>query len=376
MRREQYHQYKMREGFSLVEVIIAVTVLAILTLPILAYVTNASVSTSKGRDTQQANLAGETMMEDIKAVESFDKLEAYAAVPGGDWTVSLDAPNNKAVVTKDVTLDGFTYHVTADVDYNYASNDSTGRTETYNAYKIPELKEVYSPNNAVLEETDQAETALSEFYYENQSEQKAAILDAMKRALCIDVEQTTDNGRSIYWVKGYYKYWYGGEKKTFSIRNIKIEKSKLENIYVFYKVLNKNILSEKAEVRFLNFTDNDDIKKLKIYFALQDTPATSVDATLKKPAAYVMDINSTSTGVDNPEPLNPATIGAYNNASYFTNGIDKAGTSPVANFEKSLVKRETGKRIAQITVDVYKKKSSGSYLDSERLVRLQSSKGN
>lgn len=378
MRQNSYHRYKMREGFSLVEVVIAVTVLAILTIPILAYVTNASVSTSKGRDVQQANVAGETVMEELNAIEGFDQLEAMTdpSVAGPGWTVTVNNAEQKAVVTQDITLDNFTYHVIADVDYKYAAKDSSGNDKTYNAYEVPELKEVYSPNNSVLEESDQAETALSEFYYENQSVNKASILNNMKRSLCIDVEETTDGGRDIYWIKGYYKFWYGGAKKTFTIRDTKIETSKLKNIYIFYKVLNQNITSEKAEVRFLNFSDSDSISKLNFYFVLQDTPSTNVDPTIKKPSGYVLDINSLSSGSDNPEPLVLTSAGDYNKAKYFTNGIEKAGTSPVVQFDKNVVKRETGKRIAAVKVDVYIKNTSGTYNESDRLVQLKSSKSN
>lgn len=379
MEKNTYHHYKMHEGFSLVEVIIAVTVLAILSLPIVAYVTNASVSTSRGKNTQQANVAGETVMEELKAVEGFEQLEATPDPASGvlpDWDVTVNNADQKAVVTKDITLDGFTYHVIADVDYKYAAKDSSGNAKTYNAYEIPELKEVYSPNNAVLQESDQAETALSEYYYENQLSNKASILNNMKRSLCIDVEKTTDAGRDIYWIKGYYKFWYGGEKKIFTIRDTKIETSKLKNVYIFYKVLNQNITSEKAEVRFLNFTDSNSISGLSFYFCLQNTPATNVDPTIKKPSAYVLDINSTSSGSDNPEPLNPVDLGDYNKAKYFSNGIEKAGTSPVVQFDKTVIKRETGKRIASITVDVYEKNSSDTYNEGDRLVQLKSSKSN
>lgn len=371
------HIYQMRDGFSLVEVIIAVTILAILTLPILAYFTNASVSTSKGKNTQRANLAGETVMEELNAVESFEKLETTpdpSATSGPDWNVSVDNTNRTATVTQDITLDGFQYHVIATVDYNYATKDGSGK-DSYNAYKIPELKEVYSPNNVVLEETDQAETALSEYYYENQSQNKTSILNNMKRVLCVDVEETTDAGRAIYWIRSYYKFFYGGDKKEFTIRESKIEKDKLNNIYIFYKVLNHSIKSEKAEVRFVNFSDSEDIKKLNLYYVLQDTPATIVDSSVKKPTDYVLDINSTSTGADNPEPVDITTVGSYNNAHYFSNGIQKASTSPVINFDSSVVARTEGKRIAGITVDVYEYRSGSSYPESERLVRLKSSKG-
>ena len=383
---ERTHNYQMQDGFSLVEVIIAVTLLAILTLPILAYFTNASVSTSKGENTQRANLAGETVMEELNAVESFEKLECTpdsSATSGPNWNVSVDDIKRTATVTQDITLDGFQYHVIATVDYNYVTKKDS--FNDFNDYEIPELKEVYSPNNVVLEETDQAETALSEYYYEKQSdekqsdekqsENKTSILNNMKRVLCVDVEETTDAGRAIYWIRSYYKFFYGGKKKEFTIRESKIEKDKLNNIYIFYKVLNNSIKSEKAQVRYLNFSNSEDIKKLNLYYVLQDTPATSVGSSVKKPTDYVLDINNTKKGSDNPEPVDFSTVGSYNNAHYFSNGIQRASTSTVNNFESSVVARAKGKRIARITVDVYEYRSGSTYPESERLVRLESSKG-
>lgn len=376
--RKGTHPYRMQEGFSLVEVIIAVAVLAILTLPILNYFTQSSVFTSRGKNTQRANLAGEAVMEDLNAIKSFEELESTPVPPtvsgtsiSPGWSVSVDDVNHKADVEQDITLDGFDYHVIATVDYNYADKDGNGK-DSFNAYKIPELKEVYSPANAVFEETDQSEIALSDFYYENQLESKAAILDGMKRSLCIDVEPSTDNGREIYWLHSYYKFFYGGGKKEYTIRDHKIEKDKLKNIYVFYKVLNDVIQNEPVEVRFLNFADSDEIKNFNLYFLLQDTPATNVNPSLRKPNGYSVAINSTSAGADNPEPIDITMAGVYENAHYFTNGISNA--SSIINFDSSVVAREEGKRIAHITVDVYEYRSGSTYPESERLVRLESSK--
>lgn len=376
MEHRTLHRYKMQEGFSLVEVIVAITVLAILSIPLLAYFTNASVTTSRGRNTQQANLAGETMMEELNAVEDYEMLEtAPSPVSGSVWNVTVDDSANITYVEKEIEQNGFQYYVKAKVDYNYAAKDGNGK-DSFNAYPVPELKEVYSPNNVVVEETDQAETALSEFYYENQSKDKKTILGDMKRDLCVDVEEKTEGGRNLYWVKTYYRFRYGGSDKVFTVRETKIEKDKLKNIYVFYKVLNKAIKKEKVEVRFINFVNSDDIKELSLYFVVQDTPATNADSTVKIPADYVVDINSTSTDPDdNPTPLSPSDAGSYNNAKYFTNGASQAATSSVTQFDSKVVKREQGKRIALITVDVYEYRDGSSYPESDRLVRLESSKG-
>lgn len=343
MRQNSYHHYKMREGFSLVEVVIAVTVLAILTIPILAYVTNASVSTSRGRDTQQANVAGETVMEELNAIQSYEELVATpdpASTSEPKWdSVDTSVPE-KVEVTKDIILDGFTYHVVANVDYT--DSKYTGSSNEYNKYIIPELKEVYSPNNVVFEESDQVETALSEYYYEEKfnygSADKDTIKAGMTRALCVDVEKTGD----IYWVKGYYKFQYGSEEKDVTIRDIKIEANKLKNVYFFYKVLN---LSEEVKVNFKGVSDND-ISKLNFYFILNNIPSTS------NANAYRLNIETKKDG---------ALSG--NKPTYITNGVEGD------YLEKKVIKRAEGKRIAAITVDVCAQ-------NGEHLVQLKSSKSN
>ena len=45
-----------KEGFSLIEVIIAVALLALMALPILAYFTNAAVTTSRGKNTDRKSV--------------------------------------------------------------------------------------------------------------------------------------------------------------------------------------------------------------------------------------------------------------------------------------------------------------------------------
>lgn len=344
MRQDRYHQYKMHEGFSLVEVVVAVTVLAILTIPILAYVTNASVSTSRGRDTQQANAAGETVMEELNAIQSYEELVATpdpASMVGSKWNSVDTSVSGKVEVTKDIILDDFEYHVVANV--NYADSKYTGSSNEYNKYKIPELKEVYSLNNVVFEESDQVETALSEYYYEEKfkygTADKNTIKAGMTRTLCVDVEKTGD----IYWVKGYYTFKYGSTEKKVTIRDIKIEADKLKNVYFFFKVLNP---SEEAKVNFKGCSGSNSISKLNFYFILNNIPKTS------KANNYKLKIETTMDGVL-----------SGNTPKYFANGVE------VNNIESTVIKRAEGKRIAAITVDVYTK-------NGEHLVQLKSSKSN
>ena len=364
---ERTHNYQMQDGFSLVEVIIAVTLLAILTLPILAYFTNASVSTSKGENTQRANLAGETVMEELNAVESFEKLEAYAGAASGA-SMEVVSGTDKTVVKQDVSLDGFSYHVVADVDY---SKYATVKTGSFNDYAVPQLKEVYSVNNAVFEETDQADTALSEFFCENPTTGKSDIVKDMTRTLNLEVVATKDLSRDIFWIKAYLQYEYKGKTKLVSIGNKKIERDKLENIYIFYKLLNSksvenakvSLVTDASVSESVTPVSSSEIENVKINYVLQNLPSIVGRSISKRPADYKLNV---TRGL--------AQDAGFGYAKYFCNGFVLSGG--VSAYTPSLVTTDTdAKRIAKITVHVYEYKEGSSYPESDCLVELESSKG-
>ena len=70
-------KYAMKEGFSLVEVIIAVALLAFMALPILAYFTNAAVTTSRGKNSQKATMAAESVLEELNSFDTLEQMEEY-----------------------------------------------------------------------------------------------------------------------------------------------------------------------------------------------------------------------------------------------------------------------------------------------------------
>ena len=73
------------EGFSLIEVIIAMAILAILSMPILAYFSNAMVSTSQGRDTHKASMVAQSVVEELNSCATFEQIEKLAASGPGRW---------------------------------------------------------------------------------------------------------------------------------------------------------------------------------------------------------------------------------------------------------------------------------------------------
>lgn len=330
---------KKDEGFSLIEVVIAITILAILTMPILAYFTNASVSTSNGKGTQKANMAAQSVTEELNSCTSFEQIEdKLVAVTGSAWTVdSVEAEKSK--LTKKITVDGTAYQAKVLLDYDYSRTKADGsETESkYNDYASPKLKEVYSANNVVMTETDQMETAAGNLQYTNQDVSVSEIKAAMTRTMFLDVTKSDDgSGNDLFFVKGYYTYQYNGDDYIAVLKETKLEK--LENVYIFYNLLRSDVVNEPVEINLTNFT-GEEAKKLNFYFVCQKDSGT-------KPAGYSLNITKNSF-------------------------------LPSANCHTeidNLVEKTLEKRIAKITVDIYNDTET-VFTDSTRLVRLQTSKG-
>ena len=341
---------RSKEGFSLVEVIVAIAILAILTMPILAYFTNAAVSTNRGKSAQKATMAAQSVLEELNSCTSFEQIEEQLkAATGSAWTVD-SVGTDKSELTKLVTVDGSEYQAKVTVDFDYRTTDAGGTKLTesqYNNYAKPELTEVYSPDSVVAAESDETDTALSNFYYEayknNPFITKEQIRAAMSRTLCLDVAKDGD----LYLVKGYYRYGYDGKTYEAVMENTKIERDKLKNIYLFYDLMREDIVNEAVEIN-LNGLSMDEAKNLSVFFVCQN-------GAISRPTGYSMSMTGS---------------GNFAQIKYYTNGIPSTTTA----VETEIVKHATGKRIAAVTVDVYDKDET-AYTEESRLARLETSKG-
>lgn len=66
--------FQDNSGFSLIEVMLAVVILALVTLPIINYYTYSSVQTIEGRERQTATMVAEDAAEELKAYSNFDQI--------------------------------------------------------------------------------------------------------------------------------------------------------------------------------------------------------------------------------------------------------------------------------------------------------------
>ena len=340
----------MKEGFSLVEVIVAIAVLALLSLPILAYFSDASVFTSRGKHTQKATTAGQAVAEEVNNCDDFEEVEDVLSTQAG-WTLDSKAAgsDHKSHLTKEVTEDGEKFKVKVTVDYEYSRVNSAGDTtdSKFNEFETPQLKEIYSPKNVVLSETDQADVAVSHFLADHPDKAQSEIKTNMTRVIWIQLGVDTSNS-DVYTVKCFYRYSYEGADFDSVLNDTKIEKSKLENIYLFYNIT-KDTGAEEVKVDCDPSILATEAEKVNVYMICQKK-------VMAPTSGYSLSISVTGTA---------------QRMNYYTNGINCTGITAKTDF---IEKQASGKRIAAVSVDVYPE-SATVFNDDTRVVHLDTSKG-
>ncbi len=387
MRRENQSGemcYRMKEGFSLVEVIIAISILVILALPILAYFTNAAVFSSRGKSTQKANLAAQTVVEDLNACDTLDQVETGlsatgAAVLAGKWSVvSAYDTTTKTMELKreDIEIDSNKYTAKVKLDYNGVSSvyRAVGGTVEYNLFNAPALSTVYSDNNVVFAESgrvnasnefvsEQEDEAVSNFLYTHPAQSSATIKSGMTRVMHLTLTEKTYGSTTLklYEITAYYEYTYDGETSQVYLGRQEIRQDKLEKIYLFYNT-RKNHIDEEEKIYF-DVPTGTDLSAINVYFVCQQDPATGTTPASSVPAHANYKVLLTGTG-------------NYTSVKKYYSNIDFSPSSGSVTRELSLTGKKFDdpnniKRIAKITVDVYDQSDA----TKETLVHLETSKG-
>ncbi len=340
---------RQSQGFSLIEVLIAIAVLGVVAMALLSFFSSANFYSSHGKDRQKADMAGQSVLEEIGACRTLDDVETHlVTVTGSAWKM-INQEEKKSTMRKDVTVDGSDYQARVTLDYEYSTTNTDGdeTVSQYNNYSQPELKELYSLHNIVLAETDQLAAAVSHFYYKNTGVSKNTIESGIKRDIILDIKKDTEQPE-LYRVTASYRYHYNGEDFVAVVKEEKAEAEELKNIYLLYDLLNETVLQEPVTVNSDGLT-MEEAKEITLYFICQKNNAAP-------PAGYQLNVSGS---------------GNYMQFAYVTNG---ASAPAVSSLRNDIVEHANKKRIATVTVDVYDAEET-DYTEENRIVRIRSSKG-
>lgn len=365
------------DGFSLIEVIIAISVLAVVAMSLLAYFSSANRYANWGKTTQKADMAAQSVVEELASCTTFEQIQNGLVASGSAWQVipSVDPGDSSYRLDRDVSVDGTDYKARVKVDFDsYKSVPGGVPTSTplskFNEYEVPQLEKIYSEKNVVFEETDQTETALGDLFYQayksDKSITKETIRAALIRTMYIHIEpyETAVSSplpggageNNLYLVKAYYKYTYKKNATTkyqceLPVKEVKIEKDALENVYLFYRPVNDAITEEKLDITADNLPIGCQVEDFSFYAILQK------DDDITPPVTYKLEIES-GGGAPSVDLSNKV----YSNARKFVSGLD------------GLIVHKPKDRIAMITVEIYYADET-DFKEENRIVMVQTSKG-
>ena len=189
---------RLREGFSLIEVIVAVAILAILSVPILLYFTNSAIHTAHGKFEQSADLAAQSIVEEVDAAKDLDTIEEVFGQLKDEsgnriWKVGSHAelsdplsskrvrtgvtdttPDNlkgATLLSRNISVNGSDYVAQVQINYNdpvyVKDGEFASASADYNNYKNPHMSDLYSDSSIVIAEgSDVGDTAYSDLYFQ------------------------------------------------------------------------------------------------------------------------------------------------------------------------------------------------------------------
>lgn len=416
-------------GFSLVEVMMAVAILALVTLPIINYFTYSSVQTIDGRERQTATMAAEDVMEELKAYSNHDQIARLimtpdpAATPTPDpdpfatptaapasatpavtmdpdevwledtaplarYTASPSASPAPIDIMRYVKVNNSKY--LAKVHFDFDTYDSDTKTVSgsavsaeYNDYYVPNPTEVYAADtNVVADEDDEVDTAVSSMYTDlvatktdvpvvtppamagpttdtyvvrvyyryqfdyasNSVTDKDSIKNALSRMICVHIRDKNDEVPPIVSAPGA-----GIIQKEVTLVETEIKKSRLKNIFVFYKPAWDAANTEHFQVTFGSGIGEDAIKKMNFFFTYQQvngvTPPGESDI-----GTYTLKMN------ESPMASFANFYSNLNRPSYPDNSISVDGFTLQKSDEgkwDSYVSKKRKRRIGKIYVDIF-----------------------
>lgn len=390
------------QGFTLVELILTIAILAIVTIPILSYFTDAAKHNANSRLKQNASVLAQDILENFKntSYSLDDPSVVCSAQP--QWSTK-NAPDADGVYTlsQQTTVDKNSFQVEAEITpVKEVTKTVPADSVEYHKFVIGTMdtsKDVLSSEHGqtllaaglVFAGKHSTACAVDGSATELDSEGFQQCLDC---TIVISAEQDTEKaGYDI--IRVIYRYTFNagrwghggaypkGIDSTFNyeetVQSSSIQVSKLENIYIFY-----NPISTEDTIAFETNDGNaieNSGRDLNLFVIAQSSVPEGTNAAdipagyTVRPVNYKLKLNSAGTGfADRIQKF-------YTNLSKAKNELDgsdtvagKVQTDSTGN-NYTLVHTEDINRLADITITV-KSQGSATTKAGDTVVQVQGAK--
>ena len=374
MKKQQNQRALSNAGFSLLEVILSMAILAILSIPLMSYFTQSMKYNAKMADKQHASHLAQEVMENLKnqpnlaqnvAVSGFDvpylaaknyvKTAYKPAAPGGTATGGTVEYYGQADAI------GEKYDVRVSVSTNNAENVS----------KVPQVDGIDGTVDVIALENGQLQNALIYFSSKNRGYADEHNISAMSRdAICAKLHRTM-----LITVKADYvtvECFYRCEgvdgvaaDDQYQCSNYAEEDiENVQHIYLMYEV-HQN--TDEIELRC-----DVGVRVPKLVIVCQNIDKVNTDFPLYR---LTISPKNGKNGCSMPEIASNLGQKSYENPAETNKGKIWKDSYLLSNV-KALVEKEQGIRKVNIEVSVYKKdKGDGTDKDDYRYITVDSAKG-
>ena len=246
IKRREKRRKLNNKGFSLVECLVAMAILAVISLPILLSFSRAAETNSKARRVENATTVGSSLSEEFKQTEVTELIKKYTnyTVTDGKYVFNIDKEGaNGETFNVVLTLDPTDYTDTYDDSGNLIGNTSNN----VNSYSKPVYGNVSDKYNYVLREQMYAydNEVIDELRYVYGSSYNAVSLQKTSDVYTtLTYDTTTNTYKQECKIEFKYEYYYGGGTYTVNrtltantTENIASADS-IKNVYVFYSAIN------------------------------------------------------------------------------------------------------------------------------------------
>lgn len=263
-------------GYTLIELIVAISILAIIAIPLMhGFVTSARMN-AKAREIEQATTVAQNVMEEIKVT---DVEELITDVEPGKTSVLTDEGEWVDMLTYQLpmrteTADGVNYRVDITLENGPYGDELWPQ---YTDYNLKDMAQLYDMNAAydafyILEEA--TDTALIEELAVAAGVSTTRVRNEVERNIYLDIKE--ELGTRI--VEVNVAYTYRGDTRYMAAQNQCIYTSSsldtyLRNVYVFFEPLNNREAGEEVreKVTVRNNCCSADKKPVRVYLVKQGT---------------------------------------------------------------------------------------------------------
>lgn len=254
-----------QKGFTLLELLVAVAIFAIITVPLFGAFFSSVNLNAKSRNLQRATTAAGNVMEDIKSTQVDTLLQ----------NATYDATSKSYQMTKIERIDGKDFTVEAQIskEQKTSGNATLDQDETTD-YNQAKLANVYSMNQVydAVYMQGEGQNATYAKSLTKREETDAKLFDNIRREVTLRV--VTEGNYTRVYIDNKYIFRSGGTRKEEEVGTQEIFSGKGKNprnIYLMYYAMYNSTLRNPSEIFIIENKENIPVN---IYLVCQNYDKT------------------------------------------------------------------------------------------------------